>query len=230
MAEAAQMVSRVTGQAERIATHFLDCLDRGAEGGVPFRHWLLEDALPEDTCAGIDALPYAPPAVAETKGKRETNNSMRQFFGAAQRAAHPICAALAEALQSDAVTRRLARQCDAPLAGSFLRIEYCQDTEGFWLEPHTDIGAKLFTMLIYLSEGPGSEAWGTDLLRPDGSLFATSPYRRGFGLIFVPADDTWHGFRPRPIAGVRRSLIVNYVKPEWRARHELAFPDRPLAA
>jgi len=25
---------------------------------------------------------------------------------------------------------------------------------------------------------------------------------------------------------VRRSLIVNYVKPEWRSRHELAFPER----
>jgi len=29
---------------------------------------------------------------------------------------------------------------------------------------------------------------------------------------------------------VRRSLIVNYVKPEWRARHELAYPERTAAA
>jgi hypothetical protein len=27
--------------------------------------------------------------------------------------------------------------------------------------------------------------------------------------------------------GIRRSLIVNYVKPDWRSRHELSFPDRP---
>jgi hypothetical protein len=44
----------------------------------------------------------------------------------------------------------------------------------------------------------------------------------------VPGADTWHGFRRRPIAGIRRSLIVNYVKSEWRSRHELAFPDRPI--
>ena len=48
------------------------------------------------------------------------------------------------------------------------------------------------------------------------------------GLLFVPAADTWHGFTRRRIAGVRRSLIVNYVKPEWRSRHELAFPDQAI--
>jgi len=57
-------------------------------------------------------------------------------------------------------------------------------------------------------------------------LVATAPYRRNAGLIFIPGSDTWHGFHRRPIVGVRRSLIVNYVKPEWRSRHELAFPDR----
>lgn len=41
--------------------------------------------------------------------------------------------------------------------------------------------------------------------------------------------DTWHGFGKRPIGGIRRSIIVNYVKDEWRSRHELAYPDRPVA-
>jgi hypothetical protein len=52
--------------------------------------------------------------------------------------------------------------------------------------------------------------------------------RRRFLPEFSRAD-TWHGFRPRDIRGVRRSLIVNYVVPEWRARHELAFPSVPEA-
>jgi hypothetical protein len=54
-------------------------------------------------------------------------------------------------------------------------------------------------------------------LRPSGA-FNTA-------LVFVPGADTWHGFAPRPIRGARRSLIVNYVKPEWRSRHELAYPE-----
>jgi len=45
------------------------------------------------------------------------------------------------------------------------------------------------------------------------------------GFIFVPSDKTWHGFEKRPINGVRKSLIINYVTQDWRSREELSFPD-----
>lgn len=212
------------------AEYFLSRLERSVAGDHPFRHWLLDSALPDSTCKGIDALNVLPPAITDTLGKRETNNSSRLFFGHAQQSDFPVCRDLAAALQDAAVVRRLETLCDVRLAGSFLRIEYCLDTDGFWLEPHTDIGAKLFTMLIYLSDDPGSEAWGTDLMDAAGKLVQTAPYRRNGGLIFIPGSDTWHGFHRRPIRGVRRSLIVNYVKPEWRSRHELAFPEQPVSA
>jgi hypothetical protein len=211
-----------------VTASILSCLDRAQASTHPFRHWLIEDILPPETCGAIDALPFAPPHIRDTLGRRETSNSTRQFFNAEQRALHPACARVADALQDAAVTRRIQDLCAVAVAGSFLRIEYCLDTDGFWLEPHTDIGAKLFTMLVYLSDEPGCEAWGTDLLDADGTLVATTPYVRNHGLIFVPGADTWHGFHRRPIHGVRRSLIVNYVRPEWRSRHELAFPDQPV--
>jgi hypothetical protein len=212
------------------AVHFLACLDASVRGKHPYRHWLLEDILPARICAGIDALPFAPPDISDTKGRRETNNSTRQFFAASERAQFPVCEELASALQSEDVTRSIENECDVSLHGASLRIEYCLDTDGFWLEPHTDIGAKRFTMLIYLSQEPGSEAWGTDILDANMQRVATAPYRRNCGLIFIPATDTWHGFARRPIEGVRRSLIVNYVGPEWRARHELAYPEQPVLA
>lgn len=211
-----------------VAAHLLDCLARSAAGAFPYRHWLLDRALPDNVCAAIDALPYAPPPIADTLGRRETNNSTRLFFGRAEQARHHVCASVAAALQSAPVTQRIETLCGVALGGSSLRIEYCLDTDGFWLEPHTDIGAKRFTMLLYLSDEPGCEAWGTDLLA-DASTFVTSvPYRRNTGFIFVPAANTWHGFHRRPIDGVRRSLIVNYVNDDWRARHELAFPQQPI--
>jgi hypothetical protein len=213
-----------------VASSFLASLDRSDCGTYPFRHWLLDRVLPSRTCAAIDALHIAPPSIEDTLGKRETHNSTRLFFGEQQRRSYPVCDEVAAGLQSNAVVHQLQVLCEVALAGSYLRIEYCLDTDGFWLEPHTDIGAKLFTMLIYLSDDPGSEAWGTDLLDGPGKLVATTPYQRNFGVIFIPAADTWHGFHRRPINGVRRSLIVNYVKPEWRARHELAFPERPVLA
>ncbi len=215
--------------ADAVAGELLRAVDAAQQGSVPFRHWLIETPLPPEMPPAIAALPLAAPVIADTLGKRETSNSLRVFFSPEMRARFPVCAALAAALQRQAVVARLAARCATPLAGSFLRIEYCQDTDGFWLEPHTDIGAKLFTMLIYLSDAPGSAGWGTDLMTPDGAVLATAPYRANSGLIFVPGGDTWHGFRRRPITGVRRSLIVNYVKPEWRSRHELSYPAEPVA-
>src|SRR5471030_1245687 len=147
-----------------VATNFLNSLDHSDSITYPFRHWLLNRVLPGPVCTAIDRLGLPPPPIGDSLGKRETHNSTRLFFSADQRQAFPVCNAVTTALQSDAVVRRLETLCDVTLAGSFLRIEYCLDTDGFWLEPHTDIGAKLFTMLIYLSNDPGSESWGTDLL------------------------------------------------------------------
>ncbi len=207
---------------------FLASLRASEASDYPFRHWLLDRMLPDDSCAALDALPVKAPAIEDNFGKRETHNSSRLFFGARERMLFPVCDAIAVALQSDAVVHRIEERCDVRLGGGFLRVEYCLDTDGFWLEPHTDIGAKLFTMLVYLSDDPGSEAWGTDLLDGPDKLVATTHYRRNSGFIFIPGADTWHAFHRRPIVGVRRSLIVNYVKAEWRSRHELAFPEQAV--
>jgi hypothetical protein len=43
-------------------------------------------------------------------------------------------------------------------------------------------------------------------------------------MLFVPSAATFHGFERRPIAGVRKSMIVNFVSDEWRAHEQLAFP------
>lgn len=99
---------------------------------------------------------------------------------------------------------------------------------GFWLEPHTDIAAKRFTMLIYLSTHPDAAEWGTDLFDANLQTSGRSSGRFNSGLIFLPANDTWHGFARRLIAGVRRSIVINYVTPDWRSRHELAFPAVPI--
>ncbi len=197
---------------------------------VPYRHWLLHDVLPLDLCRSIRALPFEPARIGDTLGRRETHNTRRIFVTPANRRAHVACDALGEAFQDEATTGLIQDRCDVDLAGSFLRIECCLDTDGFWLEPHTDIGAKLFTMLIYLSEHPDAEQWGTDITEPAGHVLAQASGAFNSGLVFVPSADTWHGFARRPIRGLRRSLIINYVKPEWISRHELAFSETPILA
>jgi hypothetical protein len=176
--------------AESIAASLIASFDACRFGAKPYRHWLPERMLPDALCAEIDALPVTPPRIDDTRGKRETHNSSRLFFGVEARRTYAACDALASALQSERIVSRLERLCDIDLRKAFLRVEYCLDTDGFWLEPHTDIGAKLFTILIYLSNEPGSEAWGTDILDENLNLVATTPYRSNAGLIFIPATDT----------------------------------------
>lgn len=220
---------------ETLAIHSAGCQVRRAlldAAAVlePFRYWLPRDVLPDWLCGALRALPFSPGATGDTLGKRETHNSRRIFVSETNRTRIPAFEVLADTFQDEATVGLLEDLCGARLAGGFVRIEYCLDGPGFWLEPHTDIGAKLLTLLIYLSDGPEAENWGTDIMDARGRVLARAPGNANHGLIFVPAANTWHGFAKRPINGVRRSLIVNYVKPEWRSRHELAFPDQAVVS
>jgi len=205
-------------------------LRRSRRVDSPYRYWLPHGVLPFELAQALAELPFPSPVVGDTLGKRETHNQQRIFVAPSVRARFPACSELAEAFQDEATVGLLQDMTGATLAGGYLRIECCLDGDGFWLEPHTDIGAKMLTLLIYLSDHPDAADWGTDVMDRDGTVLARAPGTFNDGLMFVPGADTWHGFTRRPIAGVRRSLIVNYVRPEWRSRHELAFPDQPVVA
>ncbi|MEQ8371235.1 MAG: 2OG-Fe(II) oxygenase [Alphaproteobacteria bacterium] len=209
--------------ADSTAATFLACLREAAAFADPFDHWLLREAVSRQTAAAICALPFAPPDDPRHVGRREDDNERRVFFSPANQARFAVCAGLAAAFDSAPVRDRLSAMTGARLDGARLRIEYCMDRPGFWLEPHTDIAVKRFTMVIYLADDPALADAGTDILEgpPDHVHVRTAPYGRGRGVIFVPAANTWHGVGHTPIRGERRSLIVNYVSPDWRATHEL---------
>ncbi|WP_236025029.1 2OG-Fe(II) oxygenase [Arenibaculum pallidiluteum] len=229
MAPTADLAPPALPQDAETASRFVASLAAAELRPRPYPHWLLSDVLPEDMAAGIAALPFSPAEIGDTRGKRDTNNQTRVYFSPENRERFAVCDRLARTLQGGAAVDAIERSCGIDLSGTSLRIEYCQDTDGFWLEPHTDIGVKRYTMLVYLSSGPGTEDWGTDVLDGPDKFLYSAPFAFNGGLIFVPSDRSWHGFRKRPIRGVRKSIIVNYVTSEWRARHELAFPDTPVA-
>ncbi len=218
----------LASDAGAIVERISDCLDAAEARTSPFRHWLLEGVLPADAARAIPALPIAPPAIDDTLGKRDTHNATRVFFSVENQKRFPVASELARSFQAPETVRHLERMTGAFFRGASLRIEYCQDTDGFWLEPHTDIGAKLFTMLIYLSEAPAAGNWGTDIYDRELRHVGAAPGGFNRGLFFVPGGDTWHGVGKRRFNGIRKTIIVNYVKPEWQARHELAFPGQPI--
>ncbi|MEI9901627.1 MAG: 2OG-Fe(II) oxygenase [Hyphomicrobium sp.] len=177
------------------------------------------------TSTAILDLPFAPPSIEGFSGRRETNNSSRTFFNAENQAKFPVVRRIANAFKDEHVIDTIERTTRADLTDTRLRIEYCQDAPGFWLEPHTDISVKKFTMLVYLSGDPALRLAGTDIhegppdhtyvttATPTGATSASSSFR---------AKNTWHGVGHHPLTGLRRSLIINYVTAGWRDTFELA--------
>lgn len=194
----------------------------------PYKYWLVNGCIPEDCVDIINHLPYPAPQLDGISGKRELHNATRSYFDAEARETYPVAEAFSAAFQSPEVTSAIQQTFGAKLGGSYLRIEYALDVDGFWLEPHTDLGVKMFTMLLYLSDDEGHDNLGTDIYDTDKRRVGRSPFAPNMAMIFVPSDITYHGFEPRPINGIRRSIIVNYVTPEWRAREQLAYPDQPI--
>lgn len=215
--------------ADDVVRNFIKSIDSGKRSEQPYRHWSLKDCLPGDTLEDVLALPFAPPSLDGVSGKRELHNNTRKYFDVDNRKRFPVCEAVAQAFQDQRVTGHIEKVFGTNLAGTYLRMEFAQDIDGFWLEPHTDLGVKVFTMLLYLSKDGNHYDLGTDIYDGDKRHFGRSPFAPNAALVFVPGDGTYHGFEKRPIKGVRTSLIINYVTEEWRAREQLAFPETPLA-
>ncbi len=215
--------------SQEIVRHFLASADRAPRNAIPYPHWFLEGCLPAEVTREVTALPFPPPELGGVSGKRELHNNTRKYFDAENKLAFPVVDAVSEAFQSKAMTSAIEKKFGIDLKGSYLRIEYAQDIDGFWLEPHTDLGVKLFTLLLYLSDDPSHKDLGTDVYDAGKNHVARSPFAANAAMIFVPSGHTYHGFEKRPIKGVRKSAIINYVTSEWRAREQLAFPEAPIA-
>ena len=212
------------------AQHFHDALVASSRHEDPYRHWKLNDVLPEPLSVGIAMLPVKPPLIDECGGVRDldTNNSKRCFLTPQMQTDFPVCDHLSKAMQTPLVARTFGETLGLDLDGSYLRMEYIQDTDGAWLEPHRDIHEKLFSMVIYLCTGPYAKDWGTDIYDAECRWVGRSAATFNTAVIFVPGPATWHGFDKRPIVGVRRLMEINYVRPTWRDREQLSYPDQPI--
>ncbi|WP_245409373.1 2OG-Fe(II) oxygenase [Methyloceanibacter sp. wino2] len=214
--------------ADDVIRTFTESVANGDHSDAPYPHWVLKKCFPDDTIEDILGLPFPAPSLDGVSGKRELHNATRRYFDVENRDKFASVSAVSEAFQDKRITDMIEKTFGTDLSGTYLRIEFAQDTDGFWLEPHTDLGVKSFTMLLYLSDEEGHDNLGTDVYDADKSHVARSPFAPNLAFVFVPGDNTYHGFERRPIKGVRKSLIINYVTDEWRAREQLAFPEAPI--
>jgi hypothetical protein len=195
---------------------------------TPYRHWYVQNVFPQPVYEVLKDMPFPVADLGGVSGTREAHNADRVYFSGENLDNFENCRAAAEAFQDPETVRLFSDAFGGKLKDSFVRIEYAQDIDGFWLKPHTDLGVKMFTMLIYMSDDPAHADLGTDIYADPDTHVGRSPFRPNSAMIFIPSDSTWHGFEKRPIHGVRRSIILNYVTNEWRAREQLAFPHVPV--
>ena len=214
--------------AAEIARTFIASARAAKRFDAPYPYFLVDNLLPPPVAEALDELPVNAPTLDGVSGRRELHNDSRSYADEENMRRFPVMNAVAEALQSTEVARVLAQAFDAPIDDTFLRLEYALDIDGFWLEPHTDLGVKKFTCLIYLSDGPGHDTLGTDSYASKEEHVGRTPFIPNSAMVFVPSDRTWHGFEKRPIEGVRKSLILNYVTHDWRAREQLSYPTTPV--
>ena len=221
------MVYPFVPPSDEIAAHFIGVLKRSRRLETPYRRWALTEVFPEALCTAILVLPIAPPVLGDTDGTRDTYNKGRAFFTPKLRADFPVVEAMSEALQRPDVARQLGETIEFDPEGKFLRIEYIQDLDGAWLEPHRDVPEKIFSMVVYLCTGPEAKDWGTDIYDDDKKWVGRSSAEFNSAAIFKAGKNTWHGYDKRPIIGVRRLMEVNYVR-DWRDREQLVYPDKPI--
>lgn len=190
---------------------------------------MINELFPSNVLAQVTELEFPVASVGDLSGKREYHNETRHYFDEKNIAAFPCVRDIAETFQAPHAVAALETFFNTDLEDTFLRIEYAQDITGFWLEPHTDLGVKRITMLIYLSDGTGHEDLGTDIYDGEKKWAKRSPFQPNVAMAFVPGDNTYHGFENRPINGVRKSLILNYVTKDWRDREQLCFPGKTVS-
>lgn len=211
-----------------IAAHFIRALRSARREKYPYLRWYLKKVFPESLCTAILVLPIVPPSLGKTDGTRGSYNDQRTFFTPSLRAQFPVCENLSQALQRSDVALQFEKTCGIKAEGSYLRLEYMQDLNGMWLEPHRDIPEKVFSMVIYLCTGPDAKDWGTDIYDHERKWLKRSSAEFNSAAIFKAGPHSWHGFEPRPINGVRRLMEINYVR-NWKSRDQLAFPDQPIS-
>lgn len=194
----------------------------------PYRHWIWRKVFPQEVVQALAVLPFSKPDLHGISGKRELHNDSRHYFDADNNRRFAVCDQVARLFQAEETVALLQDKTGADLSGTNVRIEYTLDADDFWLQPHTDLGVKRITILFYMPDGPDQEDLGTDIYKDEATWAGRPRFEWNSALVFVPSDNTYHGFERREIPRVRRTVIINYVTQDWRAREQLAYPTIPV--
>lgn len=199
-----------------LAQHIQQAIESAEAFSHPFQHWSLHNILPEPLAQQFLATPMPNDPAVCYDGTRAGNSKItpggkppeRLFLSAQTCEAYPYFKSIIDAFLTKTLCQTL-HNIGVTVEKRYLRIEYIVDRNGFFLEPHLDIGEKELTFQIYLGNAP--ESCGTDLYDSNLKHVKSLRFKHNHGYCFVPGKNTWHGLERNAITAPRCSMIVNYV-------------------
>ncbi len=201
----------------------VDSFLNAGESNYPFQHWIVENMLPSELTDQILAVRIPKTSGFVYDGTRASDSKLkpggtpprRMFITKDTKNEHPFFQDLVDAFLDPQVLKIVKDKFHVDTKELFLRVEYINDFDGFFLEPHKDIIEKQFTLLLFLGDGP--EYMGTDFYDTDLKVVKTVKFGHNRGYVFTPSENSWHGLERKPIPDRRCSLLVNYVtfKTDW---------------
>ncbi len=217
------MTAETITLCEQVTRDVIQAFETAVECNYPFLHWDVENMLPNELTDQILAIRIPKTSGFVFDGTRASDSQVRldgtpperMFIGKKEVEQYPFFNDLIDALLDPKVLDIVNNRFKVDTKDLFLRVEYINDFDGFFLDPHKDIVEKQFTLLLYLGDGP--EHMGTDFYDTDKNVVKTAMFAHNRGYIFTPSENSWHGLERKSIPDRRCSLLINYVtfKTDW---------------
>lgn len=174
----------------------------------PFKHYTFTDFFCDKELSNIDNIKLKNHS-ASLRGARTSNNN-RFFVDNENMHNNFTLERIVEFFLKKDIIDMFEEESGKKIRGNYLRVEFIEDKEKSWLEPHVDISEKLMSFLVYLNNTNEDESIGTALYNEDKEFIKTVPYIDNTGFYFYPGNNTWHGLESVDIKERRRAVMVNY--------------------
>jgi hypothetical protein len=114
---------------------------------------------------------------------------------------------------------------------------------GYYIGPHTDVPARVFTCIFALADREGFEEYGTELLRPkdrldrcwgndhyppeDFDVVKVAPYKPNNFLLFFKSRQSFHAVKAitDAVPNQRYGMQFQFYEPSGGLLHDLSAPD-----
>ena len=174
----------------------------------PFTHYIVKDVFCEKELSEIRKLNLE--LHSEKLNGERASNQNRFFITQSNINDNFIFERIVNYFSRDSVIDMFEKESECTIKGNYLRVEFLEDKQSSWLEPHCDIEEKLLSLIIYLNDTNETEDNGTSLYDKNLKKVSTVPFIDNSGFYFFAGKNTWHGLDPVKIKKSRKAVMVNY--------------------